>query len=88
MCLILSVNIVVKILEFFQEMLKFVGLKKKYKPNNTKNMTTKTICGVKHNYVSPDFEVLEIKAEGVLCTSGEGDISINPWTPDGDSVDF
>ena len=51
-------------------------------------MTTKTICGVKHDYVSPVSEVLEIKAEGVLCASGEGNVTINPWTPDGDSVDF
>ena len=50
-------------------------------------MTTKTIFGVKQNYVSPVSEVLEIKAEGVLCASGEGDVTINPWTPDG-SVDF
>ncbi len=34
-------------------------------------MTTKTIFGVEHSYVSPVAEVLEIKAEGVLCSSIE-----------------
>ena len=51
-------------------------------------MTTKTICGVKHSYVSPDFEVLEIKAEGVLCASGEGSININDWSHDDSEIEF
>ena len=51
-------------------------------------MTTKTICRGGQNYVSPVLEVLDFKAEGVLCASGEGDVTINPWTSDGDSIDF
>ena len=51
-------------------------------------MTTKTIFGVKHSYVSPVAEVLEIKAEGVLCASGEGGIDINPWDRDDSVLDF
>ena len=53
-------------------------------------MTTKTICGVKHDYVSPEFAVLEIKTEGVLCASGEGSVTINDWyrDPNDPSIDF
>lgn len=33
-------------------------------------MTTKTICG-REDYVSPSLEVLDLKNEGVLCSSIE-----------------
>ncbi len=49
-------------------------------------MTTKTICG--ERYISPALEVLDIKAEGVLCTSGEGTITIGNWQNNGQSIDF
>ena len=52
-------------------MRKFVSLKKKFLTNNTKIMTTKTICREGQNYVSPVLEVLDFKAEGVLCSSIE-----------------
>ena len=51
-------------------------------------MTTKTICRGGQNYVSPVLEVLDIKAEGVLCTSGEGTITIGNWQNNGQSIEF
>lgn len=51
-------------------------------------MTTKTICGERLNYVSPALEVLDIKNEGVLCTSGEGTITIGNWQNNKQSIDF
>ena len=51
-------------------------------------MTEKTICGVEHSYVSPTFEVLEIKAEGVLCASGEDSVTVDDWRSDGTEIDF
>lgn len=51
-------------------------------------MTTKTICRGGQSYVSPVLEVLDFKAEGVLCASGEGSVSINDWNRDDASIDF
>ena len=51
-------------------------------------MTEKTICWLEQSYVSPDFEVLEIKAEGVLCASGEGSVTVDDWQSDGTEIDF
>ena len=71
-------------------MRKFASLKKKFLTNNTKIMTTKTICMEGQNYVSPVLEVLDFKAEGVLCASGEGSVTINDWyrDPNDPSIDF
>lgn len=49
-------------------------------------MTTKTICRGGQNYVSPTLEVLDFKAEGVLCESGA--FGIKDWENDGDGIDF
>ena len=43
-------------------------------------MTTKTICREGMCYVSPELEVLDLKAEGVLCASGE--FGIKNWERD------
>ena len=53
-------------------------------------MTTKTICRERQNYVSPVLEVFDFKAEGVLCASGEGSVTINDWyrDPNDPSIDF
>ena len=59
-------------------MRKFVSLKKKFLTNNTNIMTTKTICRERQNYVSPVLEVLDFKAEGVLCSSIE-DATEDDW---------
>lgn len=50
-------------------------------------MTTKTICRGGQNYVSPTLEVLDFKAEGVLCASGDGNMPIKDWDRD-DVIDF
>ena len=71
-------------------MRKFASLKKKFLTNNTKIMTTKTICRERQNYVSPVLEVFDFKAEGVLCASGEGSVTINDLyrDPNDPSIDF
>jgi hypothetical protein len=53
-------------------------------------MTTKTICREGQSYVSPVLEVLDLNSEGIFCASGEGDVTINPWVPEGDdtAIDF
>ena len=40
----------------------------------------------KEVYTSPLTEVLVVRFEGVVCTSG--DMSINDWTDDGDPLSF
>ena len=61
---------------------------KEIQSNNTTIMTTKTICRGGQNYVSPVLEVLDFKAEGILCASGEGSVTINDWERDDASIDF
>lgn len=51
-------------------------------------MTTKTICRGGQNYVSPEFNVVNIEVEGVLCASGEGTFGISDWERDDDSLDW
>ena len=41
-------------------------------------MTTKTICRGGQDYVSPVLEVLDIKTEGILCSSIE-DATEDDW---------
>lgn len=50
-------------------------------------MTTKVNRGGQ-DYVSPALESFEIKCEGVLCTSGEGGLTVNDWTPGDGVIDF
>lgn len=39
-------------------------------------------------YVSPELEVLDLKAEGVLCASGEGNVTVKDWVPSNGAIDF
>lgn len=51
-------------------------------------MTTKTTCREGLTYVSPELNVMDIEAEGVLCASGEGTFGINDWEREDGSVDW
>ena len=45
-------------------------------------MTTKNICRGEQNYVSPDFEVIDLQLEGSVCFATSGDIEDgkeDPW---------
>lgn len=39
-------------------------------------------------YTAPVAEPLVVQAEGLVCTSGEGEFGIGGFTPDSDVIDF